>query len=111
MTPRLAAGVLVSALVRRVNAEGGHAMVLARGDAESGAVLLICADRGRFRQVIERALDREGIYRWIAVGPNESADPQALTDYLEKRRRNDPDLWLVELDIPEAERLAAEMIL
>ena len=26
------------------------------------------------------------------------------------RRRSDPDLWVIELDIPEAERLAAETI-
>ena len=34
----------------------------------------------------------------------------ALATYVARRRRSDPDLWIIELDIPEAERFAAETI-
>ncbi len=109
MTARLAAGVLVSALVRRVNAEGGHATVLARGDATAGAVLIVCADRGAVTAVRERVLGPESTYLWQPVGGFDPNDPAAVTDYVARRQRSDPDLWVIELDIPNAERFAAGM--
>ncbi|MEY3658644.1 MAG: hypothetical protein RL425_1405, partial [Pseudomonadota bacterium] len=39
MTPRLATGIYVNALIRRVTQYGGMAMVLAKGDETSGALL------------------------------------------------------------------------
>ncbi len=56
MSARVTAGLLVSALIRRVEAEGGHAMVLAKGDATSGAILIALAVRG----VTTRLVDAEG---------------------------------------------------
>ena len=105
MTARLTSAMLVSALIRRVGAEGGNAMVLTKGDATAGAILLICMEKGVVQSVRERVLDRTGAYAWIAVGP---ADPDERTAYLERRRVHDSDLWLVELDIANAERFAAE---
>lgn len=102
--------MLVSALIRRVAVEGGHAAVLTRGDPESGGILLACADRGRVSHLIERVLDLDGRYRWARCGPQESADPEAVSQYLERRRTRDPDIWIVELDIADAERFAAETI-
>jgi hypothetical protein len=32
-------------------------------------------------------------------------------DYCRRRRARDPDLWVIELDSPEAERFTAETIL
>ena len=45
----------------------------------------------------------------ISVGP--AGESREITDYWQRRRRTDPDLWVVELDIAEAERFAAETIL
>ena len=45
----------------------------------------------------------------IAVGPQ--GDARAITDYWMKRRASDPDLWVVEVDVAQAERFAAETIL
>ena len=105
MTARLTSAMLVSALIRRVSNEGGNATVLAKGDATAGAILLICTEKGVVESVRERILDSMGIYVWTAVGPTA---PDALADYLERRRSRDLDLWLVELDIANAERFAAE---
>ena len=44
--PRLASGVLISAIKRMVEAEGDFATVLKKGDAVSGAILLIGQVRG-----------------------------------------------------------------
>lgn len=106
---RLATGALVNALVRRAHQAGGFATVLAKGDATAGAILVVAQDRGQHARLWERGIGPSGNVELIAVGPE--GDPQELTDYWAKRRRNDPDLWVVELDIPQAERFAAEMLI
>lgn len=108
MTPRLTSAMLVSAMVRRVNAEGGAAVVVAKGDADAGSILLICLEKGVLIAFRERLLGPDGGYRWEAVGPTPHSDPAEAQAWLERRRQRDPDLWVVELDIPNAQRFAAE---
>lgn len=110
MTARLSSEMMVSALIRRVEGAGGHAMVLARGDRGGGAIVIVCAEKGRIEQLLERILDIDGNYVWAVCGPQESDDPQQFQDYIDRRRARDPDLWIVELDIAQAERFAAETI-
>jgi hypothetical protein len=108
MTPRLTSRMTVDALLRRVSAAGGFGTVLARGDAQAGAIVLVCAARGRTTALLERTVAPSGDYRWTPCGP-EPDDSAALAAYLERRRARDPDLWLIELDIADAERFAAEI--
>jgi hypothetical protein len=103
---RLAASVEASALMRRATAGGGFATVIAKGDAERGSLLLIVTERGRQVALLERMLNATGAYEWQKSGPK--SDSPASSDWLEKRRKNDPDLWLIELDVPDAERFIAE---
>jgi hypothetical protein len=106
MAARLAAGLLVSALIRRVEAAGGSAMVLARGDATAGALLIQLAERGVAGPLLERTLDSRGHYTWTPAGPE---GPGARADYIVRRRRRDPDLWVVELDAADAAGILAEV--
>jgi hypothetical protein len=76
---------------------GGSAMVLAKGDPTSGAMLLVAAERGVPRAVYERSLGPDG-YELRAGGPRDLAEPGVLSDYLARRRRSDPDIWIVEID-------------
>lgn len=105
---RLTSALRVSALIRRVNAEGGHAAVLHKGDPTAGALLLILCERGADFRLFERALDENGAYRWRQIGLNLGQDQQKMAEFLEKRRRVDPDLWVVELDVAQPERFIDE---
>lgn len=106
MTPRLTSRMTVDALARRVRGTGGFATVLAHGDDHAGAILIACAERGQVVALLERTLDAQGQYRWTRCGPEDSAERDA---YLQRRRARDPDLWLIELDVADAERFAAEI--
>lgn len=108
MEPRLASSVLVAALLRRAEAEGGFGMVLARGDATAGAVAVVLVERGGAPRLFERMLGPDGRYAW-RESPQRPEDETALKAALDRRRRIDPDLWVVELDIASSERFAAEM--
>ena len=110
MAARLPSELLVAALLRRVQAAGGFATVLAKGDAGSGSILLILRAPGEPPRAVERAPDLDGGYRLTPTGPTDG-DEAALDSYWRRRRERDPDLWVVELDIPDGERFAAETIL
>ncbi|HEX8388599.1 MAG TPA: DUF1491 family protein [Sphingomonas sp.] len=107
MSARLPASLVASALMRRVQEAGGFAAVLARGDPDSGAMLLVARDRDNNHRLFERGLGPKGESAMIDSTPTDSS-PDSVEDYWRKRRQRDPDLWVIELDIPDAERFAAE---
>ena len=106
----LATGALVNALVRRANQLGGSAMVLARGDDTAGGILFLAYEKGRNPRFFERGLGARGIPELLPSGPAELADEAAVGDYWQRRRSRDADLWVLELDIADAERFAAETL-
>ncbi len=108
MEPRLASSVLVGALVRKAQGEGGFAAILSRGDDTAGAVLVILMERGQGSKLFERILQLDGSYRWEAAA-SQPGDENEVPAFVARRRRFDPDLWVIELDIPSAQRFAAEM--
>lgn len=110
MSARVSSATLVAALRRRCEADGGNAMVLARGDDISGAVLLMLTRHGVFDRLIERGPAPDGGYRWVQAGPDASDDAAAVDAYLARRRKFDPDIWVVELDLPETPDWLDEMI-
>ena len=107
MTPRLATSVLVGALVRKAEAEGGFAAVLARGDATAGSLLLVITERGAAPRILERMLLPDGRYAWEEPGDRPLV--KEVPALVARRRRVDPDLWVLELDVPHPERFAAEL--
>lgn len=109
MNERLTAQVLVSALVRRAQGDGGFAVIVRRGDMISGTILVQTLEKGKETGLFERISDYAGGYRLVPCGPPDG-DREAIASYIARRTRSDPDLWIVELDIAEAERFAAETI-
>ena len=105
---RVTSAVMVSALVRRVNQEGGSAMVLAKGDATAGGMLLLLLEKGANPRFVERGIGPDGEPALLPSGPSVLDDDSAVTDYWQRRRNRDSDLWVIELDIAQAERFAAE---
>ena len=77
MRPRLTSSVLVKALIRTAESQGGVGAVLAKGDALAGAVAVILAERGVKRRFLERTLGPDGDYRWADAGavPTSGANP------------------------------------
>jgi hypothetical protein len=108
MEARLASSVLVGALLRLAEAEGGFATVLAKGDQTAGAVTVILTEKGGNPRFFERLLQPDGRYAW-EESRQTIENEQQLKAFLERRRNFDPDLWILELDIASSERFAAEM--
>jgi hypothetical protein len=109
MRPRVTSAVLVNAMIRAAEGQGGFGAVIAKGDATAGAIAVILAERGRKCRFLERRLQPDGDYGWDDAGAAADRDESAFAALIERRRRADPDLWVVELDIASAERFADEM--
>ncbi len=109
LTARLAAGIFVSALMRRTQAEGGHAMLLARGDENAGAVMIQILEKGQFYGLFERIMTLDTGYSWQCVVQQVIDNIREIDDYVARRRARDPDLWVIELDIANGERFIAQL--
>lgn len=105
---RLKSRFLVDLLLRRTEAVGGFGAVLAKGDDTSGMILVQCGERGEPGPLLERRFSPDGHYIWEQVGPDDPKDSESRANYQERRRRADPDLWIIELDIADAPQLVAE---
>jgi hypothetical protein len=109
MEPRLASSVLVSALLKLAARDGGFGAVLAKGDAQAGSVTVILTERGERRMVVERIVQPDGSYAWQESGNHAASNDEEFRKFLDRRRRFDPDLWIIELDTASAQRFADEM--
>lgn len=103
--PRLAAHMLVSSLIRRTNAQGDFATVLRRGDETAGNILIMALEKGANPRLFERFPAMDGTSEWVQI-PNQAIDKyNDITEYCARRSGNDPDLWILELDVAFQERL------
>lgn len=111
MSGRIKSQLLVQALIRQVNAQGGFAVVIHKGDADTGAILVqIYAGSGRDICLFERIPDFSGGYRLERVATQYCDDPAALAQYIDRRLRSDPDLWIIELDVADGQQFAEEIL-
>ena len=79
-------------------------MVLAKGEPDAGSLLLVLTNKGSNYRAMERMPSPDGGRVWTVARWESDQDPQDFPAWLERRRQQDPDLWIVELDIPDGER-------
>lgn len=104
MDARLPAHIEVAGLIRSVQAAGGFAAVLGKGEREAGTILVVTTQSGRNSRVFERMPQLDGTRKWSCSKQQDTETPHEFNEYLERRKQQDPDLWIVELDVPQGER-------
>jgi hypothetical protein len=104
MESRLPAHVEVSALIRQVQAEGGFATVVKKGQREAGTILVILTEKGGNARVFERMPQLDGSRIWHCSKHEDAETKQEFSEYLDRRASQDADLWILELDIANGER-------
>ncbi|MBI1365745.1 MAG: DUF1491 family protein [Alphaproteobacteria bacterium] len=95
--PRLKTEIRVAAHLRRVAAAGAFAHVARKGDPDAGAVAVkVFMGPGAARLFVQ-SRSEEGAVIWREAF--ETPQPEDRIDaFLEKERRIDPDLWIVEIE-------------
>lgn len=104
MEERLPAQLEVSGMIRAVQNSGGFATVLARGEQQAGTILVVCCENGANGRIFERMPSLDGGREWVQTKVQDPENTPEFLEYLDRRKRQDSDLWIVELDIAGAER-------
>ena len=109
MDGRLPAHVEVGAMLRKAQGEGGFATVIQRGERDAGVILLLTLERGENARLWERMPQLDGTRVFTCTKVQDNDNKQEFEEYLTRRQRQDPDSWLVELDIADAEHFIASL--
>jgi hypothetical protein len=92
----------VSALLRRVFGSGGFAAVVKRGAAEAGAVFVVSRDRlggiALFGPAPQTSYGTGRPDERFFSRLDEGSDAEKLDARLEREKRFDPDIWIVEIE-------------
>ncbi len=96
--PRLKAEFWIQAQIRRCMANDIPAVVVKRGDADAGSLLV---KHNRFadgcRVLVPIAGPGGGMAWMVGTGPNLVAEAEADA-YIARQRGRDPDLWVLEIE-------------
>jgi hypothetical protein len=101
---RLPAHLEVSGLIRAVEAAGGFATVIAKGERDAGTILVVLTEKGGVATAYERMPQADGSRSWSLVRKQDREQPQQFWEYCDRRKSQDHDLWIVELDVASPER-------
>lgn len=102
---RIAAKLEVSGLIRSAQAAGGFAAVLHKGEPDGGTILLVAVENGGIARLFERMPQLDGTRKWVESRVQDADNKGEFDAYVTRRTVQDPDVWVVELDIANPERL------
>ncbi|MCX8569617.1 MULTISPECIES: DUF1491 family protein [Hyphomicrobiales] len=97
----------VSALLRRVFGDGGFGAIISKGATEAGAVFVLTRDRfgqtSLYGPAPQSSYDtaRPDERQFSLLDSND--DSEAIEKRLERERRFDPDIWVVEIEAGKTE--------
>ena len=98
--PRVKAGLWVSMALRLGNAAGQPGMVLRKGDADAGGIVVVLHGRAGLT-VLTQARAADGAAAWIRGTGAAPVDQATADSYVDRQVRFDPDLWVLEFETPD----------
>ncbi|HWK47258.1 MAG TPA: DUF1491 family protein [Stellaceae bacterium] len=96
--PRLATELRVKAAIRQGMVDGIDVMLVRRGEATAGALLVKLNRLNGAVTVLTEARDAKGERGWLAGTGREPVDEAAADAYIARHVGRDPDLWVVEVE-------------
>jgi hypothetical protein len=106
---RLPAHLEIGAIRRLAESLGGFATVVERGERDSGTLLLVTMCRGQAGRLYERMPQRDGSRAFVLSKEQDAENPMDFPEYLARRKRQDPDIWILEADVADEERFVASL--
>ena len=98
--PRLKAGLWVKMALRLADRDGRPGVVLRKGDADAGGVLVVLRGRDGLCVLSQMRTD-DGALAWLRGTGAAPVDQVAADAYVARQVRFDPDIWVLEFDAPD----------
>ena len=102
---RLPTHLEVAGLIRAAQDRGAFATVLQSGERDAGTLAILTTQCGTNAIFWERMPRLDGTRAFECTRIQLTENKKEFEDYLARRKRGDPDLWILELDGPDMERL------
>jgi len=97
---RVKAELWVQAMLRTGTVAGRPGVVLRRGDADAGGVLVVLRGREGLC-VLSQIRSPDGGAAWLAATGPAPVDEPVVDRYIARQIAFDPDLWVIEFDAPD----------
>ncbi|HZD24730.1 MAG TPA: DUF1491 family protein [Alphaproteobacteria bacterium] len=111
MQPRLTAEFWVKAHIRRCMAEAIPVVVVRRGDATAGALLIKLNRLDHGCTVLAAVNTMDGSRGWRQATGAEPVSESDADAYIERQIGYDPDIWVLEIEDREGRHLLQEPVL
>jgi hypothetical protein len=98
--PRLKAGLWVRMALRLADRDGRAGVVVRKGDADSGGLLVVLRGRDGL-VVLSQVRAGDGALAWMRGTGAVPVDQAAADAYIARQVRFDPDIWVLEFDAPD----------
>ncbi len=109
MEGRLPAHLEVSGLIRMIEAQGGFAAVISKGERDAGTILILTIERDESATLYERMPQLDGTRPYMVTKQEPTENKHEMDEYIARRCRQDPDIWVIEATIADAERFVASL--
>lgn len=98
--PRVKAGLWVQMALRLGDGGGRPGVVVRRGDADAGGILVVLRGRAGL-SVLAQVRAADGAAAWMRGTGAEPVDEAAAEAYVARQVRFDPDVWVLEFEAPD----------
>jgi len=98
--PRIKVAVWVQAVLRMGQADGRYGVVIRKGDADAGGVLLVLRGHAGLT-VLTQIRDASGQPAWLRGTGDTPIEEPVADAYIAKQVKYDSDLWVIEFDAPD----------
>jgi hypothetical protein len=97
---RIKAGMWVQAALRLGQADGRYGVVIRKGDADAGGILVVLRGHEGIT-VLTQIRDGAGEAAWLRGTGDVPVEETAADAYIAKQIKYDPDVWVIEFDAPD----------
>lgn len=84
--------------------------MLSTGERDAGVILILTTERDKNARLWERMPQLDGSRIFTCTREEDTENKQEFSDYLMRRAEQDPDAWLVEIEISNPERFIESMV-
>jgi hypothetical protein len=91
----------VDAHLRKLNLEGVPYYIIQKGAYASGTVILKLNNNASNCKVFQQQRDLDNTLGWMTLFEDNPVEENIADEYIQRALSNDPDLWVIEIEVKE----------